>query len=76
MSNGHDHSHATHSMHCPVKGCGYVMEIHAHDDDEAVSMLVKTGDAHFADKGHPMDESMTPEVKEKMTRGQMQKLEN
>ncbi len=73
MSNGHDHSHATHSMHCPVEGCSFVMEVHSHDDEEAVTLLVKAGDEHFAERGHPVDEAMTPEAKTKMTKEQMEK---
>ena len=71
MDKGHDHSHATHSMHCPVEGCDHVMEVHSHDDDEAVTLLVQAGDEHFAERGHPQDASMTPEAKEKMTREAM-----
>ena len=75
MHNDHDHGKPTHSMHCPVEGCGYVMEVHAHDDEQAVTLLVAAGDAHFADLGHPLDQKMTPEAKEKMTSEQMKKAE-
>ena len=63
------------TMQCPVEDCDHVMEAEAENDDEAVKMLMEAGDKHFADAGHPMDQSMTPEVKEKMTRESMKKGE-
>ena len=61
------------TMHCPIEGCEHVMEAEADGDDEAVTKLVAAGDAHFAEVGHTADESMTPEMKEKMTREHMKK---
>lgn len=61
------------SMHCPVEGCQHVMEAEDETDDEAVKKLVEAGDAHFAQAGHPIDQSMTPEMKEQMTRDYMKK---
>ncbi|MCH7541690.1 hypothetical protein IH981_02865 [Patescibacteria group bacterium] len=61
------------TMHCPVEGCEHVMETDAESDDEAVGKLITAGDTHFADVGHPMDQSMTPEMKNKMTQEHMQK---
>lgn len=63
------------SMHCPVEGCGHVMETESQTDDEAVTSLVAKGDAHFAEAGHPQDASMTPEMKTQMTKEYMQKSE-
>ncbi|MEX0622034.1 MAG: hypothetical protein WD187_03540 [Candidatus Woykebacteria bacterium] len=60
-------------MHCPVETCEHVMEADAENDDEAVGKLIAAGDAHFAEVGHPMDQSMTPEMKDKMTSEHMQK---
>ena len=73
MHDDHDHSQATHSMHCPVEGCGNIMEVHAHDDEQAVTLLVAAGDSHFAEVGHPIDQAMTPEKKAEMTRQHMKK---
>lgn len=39
MQDDHDHSHATHSAKCDEKGCEYVAETHAHDDDTAAEAL-------------------------------------
>lgn len=61
------------TMHCPVDGCTHVMNVDAQTDDEAVAKLIAAGDAHFADAGHPVDQSMTPEMKEKMTMQYMKK---
>ena len=61
------------TMHCPVENCDHVMEAEAETDDEAVGRLITAGDNHFAEVGHPMDESMTPEMKTKMTREYMKK---
>lgn len=66
---------ASYSMHCPVEGCEHVMQVEADSDDMAVSQLVAAGDAHFAEADHPADDSMTPEMKEQMTRQFMQKAE-
>jgi len=59
------------TMLCPVEGCGHKMEAEAESDDEAVSKLVSAGDGHFADVGHPTDQSMTPEAKQQMTKKYM-----
>jgi hypothetical protein len=48
------------------------MHVDADDEDTAVMELIAQGDAHFAEVGHPMDQSMTPEMKEQMTREHMQ----
>lgn len=61
------------TMHCPVEDCDHVMEAEAENDDEAVKQLMGSGDKHFADADHSMDQPMTPEDKEKMTREHMQK---
>jgi len=63
------------TMHCPVENCDHVMEAEAEDDDGAVKNLMEAGDKHFADIGHPMDQSMTPEMKEQMTKEHMKKGE-
>ena len=60
-----------HTRHCPVEGCTAVMESEAATKDEAVKDIIVKGDAHFAEAGHPMDQSMTPEMKEHMTREHM-----
>ena len=59
------------SMHCPVENCTHVMETEAENENDAVGKLVSLGDAHFAQAGHPTDESMTPEMKEQMTKEYM-----
>lgn len=61
------------TMHCPVEGCDHVMEAESDNEDDAVKQLIVAGDDHFADVGHPVDQSMTPEMKEKMTREYMKK---
>ena len=61
------------TMYCPVERCDHVMEAEAEGDDDAVKMLIEAGDKHFADIGHPMDQSMTPEMKEQMTKDHMKK---
>jgi len=61
------------TMHCPVENCDHVMEADADNDDAAVGKLIVAGDAHFAQVGHPMDQSMTPEMKGEMTREHMKK---
>ena len=38
--HAHDHSQPTHTMHCPVDGCDHVMEVHTHDDEEAIDLIV------------------------------------
>lgn len=68
----HDHSADTHTMNCPV--CGAPINIHAHDDEEAVSALMMAGKSHFEEAGHPTDQAMTPEEMEKMTRESMKKV--
>jgi hypothetical protein len=62
-------------MHCPVEGCDHMMEVEAMNDEEAVTKLVAAGDAHFAEAGHPVDQSMTPEMKTQMTKDHMTKGE-
>jgi len=61
------------TMHCPVENCDHVMEADAETDNEAVGKLITAGDDHFAQVGHPTDDSMTPEMKDKMTREYMKK---
>jgi len=61
------------TMHCPVENCDHVMEAEAENDDEAAKKLIVAGDAHFSEVEHPMDQSMTPDMKDKMTRENMKK---
>ena len=61
------------SMYCPVEGCDHVMEADSDNDDDAVKSLIVAGDAHFADAGHQIDQSMTPEMKAQMTKQFMKK---
>ena len=61
------------TMHCPVDGCDHVIEAETDTEENAVKMLIEAGDKHFADVGHPIDQSMTPEMKEKMTKEYMKK---
>lgn len=63
------------SMHCPVEGCEHVIETEADNDDTAVAELVTKGNEHFAEMGHPVDQSVTPEMQEQMTRQSMKKTE-
>jgi len=72
--HGHDHSQATHTMHCRVNGCDHVMEVHAHDDEQAIDLIVVAGGKHFEEAGHPMDQSMTPEQQKEMTKKHMKKV--
>jgi hypothetical protein len=58
--HGHDHNATTHSMNCPVEGCTFNMEVHAHDDDEAVQKIMMSGKAHFED-AHPDAPAMNPD---------------
>lgn len=59
-----DHSHTTHSMKCPVEGCSYNIEVHAHDDDQAVDLIMQSGKTHF-DQTHPDAPGMSPEEMKK-----------
>lgn len=68
----HDHDAATHSMNCPVEGCPHIIEVHAHDDDQATQQIMQAGKAHFAEM-HPDAQEMSPEEMEKMTRENMKK---
>jgi len=63
------------SMHCPVEGCDHVMESSAENEDLAVQDLIVKGNEHFAEIGHEIDQSMTPEMQEQMTRQYMVKAE-
>jgi len=70
--HNHDHATITHSMNCPVDGCDFNIEVHAHDDDEAVTAIMQAGKEHFG-KVHPDAPGMSPEEMEKATREHMQK---
>lgn len=70
----HDHSAPTHTMNCPV--CQAPINVHAHDDEQAVGLIMQAGKAHFEEAGHPQDQAMTPEEMEKMTRESMRKVDN
>lgn len=59
------------SMHCPVEDCTHIMESDADNEDAAVAELILKGNEHFAEVGHPIDQSMTPEMQEQMTREHM-----
>lgn len=61
------------SMQCPVDGCDFVMQTETDSEDVAVSELMRQGNDHFAEVGHPMDQSMTPQMQEQMTRQNMRK---
>ncbi len=61
------------TMHCPVEACETVMQADAENDDEGLEKLIAVGHGHFAEAGYPMDKSMTPEMKDKMTREYMKK---
>ena len=65
----HDHSMMTHSAHCPVEGCPYVAQTHAHEDEEAVGSLYGDLSAH-AMKEHG-DQEMDQEEMRKMVRDNM-----
>jgi len=71
MDDNHDHGEETHTMNCPV--CAAPINVHAHDDEEAVNMLMMAGKQHFEQVGHPSDQSMSREM-EKMTREQMRRV--
>jgi hypothetical protein len=60
-------------MNCPVEGCPHVIEVHAHDDDEAVQKIMQSGKVHFEEM-HPDQQGMSPEEMEKMTRKNMRKV--
>ena len=70
-----DHSEATHEMTCPMEGCDYHMEVHAHDDDEAVKMFVEQGKDHMMEVHADAMSSMSPEDMEKTVRGAMKQKE-
>ena len=63
------------TLHCPVESCDHVMKVEGDSDDDAVKKLIVAGDEHFAHVGHPIDQSMTPEMKEQMTKEHMKKGE-
>lgn len=69
----HDHSHATHSMNCPVEGCEFKLEVHAHDEDGAVDEAMKLGKEHF-EEAHPDEDGMSKEEMEETTRKLLKKL--
>lgn len=60
------------TMHCPVEGCGHVMEAEGETREEAADDLIKAGNVHFPDAGHDMKDSMTPEKQKQMTMEHMQ----
>ena len=62
-------------MQCPVEGCDHVMKADSENDDKAVGKLIVAGDDHFTEIGHPIDQSMTSEMKKKMTQEHMKKEE-
>ena len=68
----HDHSANTHTMSCPV--CQAPISVHAHDDEEAVNLIMQAGIVHFEEAGHPKDQAMTPEEMEKMTRESIKRV--
>lgn len=74
QDNNHDHGSATHSMNCPVEGCDYKIEVHAHDDEMVVKLTMEAGKEHFA-QVHPDAKGMTPEEMEKTTRESLKKLQ-
>ena len=59
------------TMHCPIEICDYVMATESDSEDEAVKKLIAAGDKHFADAGHPVDHSITPDMTTKMPREYM-----
>jgi len=59
-------------MNCPVASCTFKIEVHAHDDDEAVQKIMQSGKAHF-EEAHPDAPGMNPQEMEKTTREQMTK---
>ena len=63
----HDHSTATHSMTCPVDGCDHVIEVHAHNEDEAVQAVMEAGKDHFV-KVQAKENGMSSKEMEKTTR--------
>ncbi len=67
-----DHNSTSHSMTCPVEGCGRRIEVHAHNDDDAVMKIMQAGKAHFGEM-HPGATGMSPEEMESMTRKLMKK---
>lgn len=72
MDNNHDdHSTTTHSMTCPVEGCDFNIEVHAHGDDEAVQKIMAAGKVHF-DEVHPDTPPMDPKEMEAATKAAMQ----
>jgi hypothetical protein len=66
----HDHNKATHTFKCPVEGCEHTVEVHAHNDDEAVQLIMQSGKAHF-DEAHPDIQGMDPKEMETTTRARM-----
>lgn len=68
-----DHSTDTHTMNCPV--CEAPISVHAHDEEEALKLMMEAGKKHFEEVDHPEDKAMTPEEMEKMTRDSMKKVE-
>lgn len=72
MNMHDDHSSTTHSMTCPVEGCSFVIEVHAHDDEEAVQMLMESGKTHFSEV-HPDAQGMDPDEMVETTKNSMKK---
>lgn len=66
----HDHSVATHSMTCPAEGCEFNVEVHAHNDDEAVMRIAAGGAEHMAavhpDAEMPEQNQMMAMIRENM----------
>jgi len=60
------------TMHCPVEGCGHVMEAEGKTKEEAVEPLMKAGNDHFLKVGHDMDDSKTREEQKQLTLEHMQ----
>jgi hypothetical protein len=65
---------AKYSMHCPVDECGHIMKSDVENEDDAVKDFIKQGDVHFLEAGHPKDSSMTPTMKDMMTRQYMKEV--
>ena len=68
MHDHHDHSSATHSAQCDEEGCGFVAQVHSHDDDSAVRGLSHSLAEHNkAEHGKDTDpEAIKKEVAAKM----------
>ena len=70
QEHNHDHSQMTHSASCKVEGCGYIAQVHAHDDDTAGTLLSEDLAMHNK-SAHNMETNpteITDAVKAKMER--------